>query len=425
VSAYGTKQVAFRFRGLDFTFTLSQGLFSSADIDTGSRFLLKVLSQRWDTCLREGQPLPRTVLDAGCGAGVLGICAARALAAVSEAGLHVRAQDRDELARAFTEYNAAANMGPADLRSGAVLSAHTEPLLAGPAGARWDLILSNIPAKTGEPVLLDFIARSAGLLNENGSVMVVVVNTLADLLRSRITELALPLRHDESGREHTVLVYGGTGVGPKNSGEKFLRQWPCYLRRSGDFELEDIGYHIDAFQGVAGFDNPGSAVTTAARLTGHIGPVINAHSIAKAILVHEPDQGHFPVWLVNYLEGAAPGQVVLSGRNILALEASRHNLNGAALIVPAVDILLSRDALLVAAGMSYGAVFLFPDLVPRTNRIGAYWEGLGTLLETGGIVVIALPSSGAERFDREKPGGFVRLGDYKRHGFRALGYKKR
>jgi hypothetical protein len=204
--------------------------------------------------------------------------------------------------------------------------------------------------------------------------------------------------------------------------------WPCYARRSGDFELEDTGYHLDAFHGVAGFDNPGGAVRAAARLIGHRGPGSIAPCSTKPVLVHEPDQGHFPVWLLRYLENTdriKPGHVVLSGRNILALFAARHNLGGMAQVVPAVDILLSRDALLAAAQKPYGAIFLFPDMVPRTSRTGAYWEGLGALLETGGRAVIALPSSGAERFDREKPRDFVRLGDHKQHGFRALGYEKR
>ncbi|GHV73126.1 hypothetical protein AGMMS49940_04280 [Spirochaetia bacterium] len=431
VAAYGTRQVTFRFRGIDFTFALSQGLFSSADIDTGSRFLLKVLSRRWDACLSAGTSLPKTVLDAGCGIGVLGICAAKALAAMpGHSAVAIRAQDRDELARAFTEYNAGRNGVPVDLRSGAVLSAHTEPLLAGPktTAPAWDLILSNIPAKTGEPVLLDFIPRSAGLLTEGGSVMVVVVNTLADLFRSRIRELELPLLHDESGKEHTVLAYGAKSKKVTDAiGDDFLRQWPCYVRCSGDFELEGTGYHIDACQGVAGFDKPGEAVRAAARLISHRGPAIIAPCMEKAILVHEPDQGHFPVWLLRYLENTGRmghGQVVLSGRNILALLAARHNLAGAAQVVPAVDIMLNRDELLAASGKPYGAVFLFPDMVPQTSRIGAYWEGLGALLETGGQALITLPSSEAERFDRGKPQGFVRTGDHKRHGFRALGYKK-
>jgi hypothetical protein len=370
------------------------------------------------------------VLDAGSGTGVLGICAARALASIPE--LRVRAQDRDELARCFTEYNARRNGVPAS-----VLSAHTEPLLA--AAPAWDLILSNIPAKAGEPVLLDFIARSAGLLSERGSVMVVVVNTLSGLLRSRIGELALPLLRDETGTEHTVLVYGaGTSPrsapapAPRDTEDDFFRRWPAYFRCAGEHEIQDIRYHIDAVHGAADFDTPGGAVTAAARLITQLGPAIGRGCASRAILVHEPDQGHFPVWLMKYLErtfqrGFPQGfrRVVLSGRNILALEASRHNLGGDVRMVPAVDIALSRDALRTAAGMPYGAVFLFPSLVPRTNRIGACWEGLDALLEPGGIAVTTLPSTPAERFDREKPRGFVRLADHKRHGFRALGYEKR
>jgi hypothetical protein len=388
--------------------------------------LLKALSQKWDQDTREGRPLPVTVLDAGSGTGVLGICAARALAGIP--GLQVRAQDRDELARSFTEYNARRNGVPAS-----VLSARTEPLLA--AAPAWDLILSNIPAKTGEPVLLDFIPRSAGLLGEHGSVMVVVVNTLAGLLRSRIKELALPLLHDERGTEHTVLVYGAgislnsaPNLACKGGEDDFFRRWPAYLRCAGEHEIKDIRYHIDAGHGVADFDTPGGAVTAAAQLTTRLGTAIGSCRASGAVLVHEPDQGHFPVWLLKYLEcNFQHGfrRVVLSGRNILALEASRHNLGGEVRMVPAVDIGLSRDALLAAADMPYGAVFLFPNLVPRTSRIGACWEGLEALLEPGGIAVAALPSAPAERFDREKPGAFVRLGDHKRHGFRALGYKKR
>ena len=430
VDAYGTKTVGLRFRGLDFEFALSQGLFSSADIDTGSRLLLKALSQKWDKDIREGRRLPATVLDAGCGVGVLGICAAKALNAVP--GLQVRAQDRDELARAFTDYNAAHNGV-----DGAVLSAHTEALLDGPAPP-WDLILSNLPAKTGEPVLLDFVSRSAGLLSEEGAVMVVAVNTLAGLLRGRIGELALPLLHDETGREHTVLSYRarpGFNAAPamvrKTADDDFFGRWPAYMRGAGNYELEGAAYHIDAVHGAPGFDRSGAAVEAMARLAVQLGikpgTPLAVRCISKPILIHEPDQGHFPVWLLKHLEKTMSGalsRVVLSGRNILALEAARHNTLNVAATIPVADLLLGKDALLAAAEGLYGAAFLFPDLGPRAGRAGACWEGLDALLATGGIALAALPSSGAERFDRAKPRGFVRLGGCKRHGFRALGFRK-
>jgi hypothetical protein len=47
----------------------------------------------------------------------------------------------------------------------------------------------------------------------------------------------------------------------------------------------------------------------------------------------------------------APERIVLSGRNILALEAARHNTRGvAATAIPAVDLLFGAEALLAAAG---------------------------------------------------------------------------
>jgi hypothetical protein len=130
---------------------------------------------------------------------------------------------------------------------------------------------------------------------------------------------------------------------------------------------------------------------------------------------------------------AAGCRFVLSGRNILSLEASRRNLekaadSGAALIktVSAVDIAISRDELALPGG-GYGLIVLFPDLVPGTDRIAAYWEGLAALLAENGIAITALNASAAEKFDRAKnagPARFTRLGDFRRNGFRALAYLK-
>lgn len=437
----------FTFRGRVFSFALSQGLFSCAAIDKGTEFLLKVLSRQWDGVTRQGLPLPQTVLDAGCGVGVIGICAAGALLSQGDSTLppsfHVRCQDRDELAKIITEYNAHKNRIPQGL-----LSSHTEPLLGGPLHARWDLIVSNIPAKAGKPVLADFILRSAALLNPGGFVLIVVVNPLADFFRSQIARVKVPLRYDEQGREHRVFMYGPLGSAPdpygSNSGEvplepvqgggPLLRDYPMYHRRSGNYVMEGLAYSLDTIQGVADFDTPSEAVQVAAKLMTRLKGKTLRGSPRSSILIYEPGQGHFPRWLLAYLakekkpkEASWVYRWVFFSRNILALEASRYNMaQERVFTIPGLDLSINRKSLAAALepeGPTYDLIIGFPQFVPQTDRIIPLWEGIRELLSPGGIGIMALPASEAERFDRKKPSGFNRLGDCKRHGFRAVGYR--
>jgi hypothetical protein len=435
VEAYQTKSVDFTFRGRAFTFALSQGLFSSANIDTGTRFLLKVFSRLLDEGARDGVPVPRTVLDAGSGVGVLGICAAAALTQArdkrgvdSDGLVSIRCQDRDELARCFTEFNAMRNDIPP-----ANLAAHTEPLLAGPADARWDLILSNIPAKAGAPVLEDFIARSMNKLAPHGRVLIVVVNPLADFFRARIRQLEkeAPAFHEERGGGHTVMMYGAGEAPARGTGGRFPEDYPAYRRCGKAYNIEDISYTLNTIHGVADFDTPGEASQVAARLMSRLN--LEKCAPLSTLLVHEPKQGHFPLWFARFLEKTAsstprkPVNVVLSGRNILSLEVSRQNLTGTLFnsvrMVPALDMSVSGAALL-EGGAAFSAVVAFPEQVPQTATLEAQWGGLRALLVDGGLALVALSSSDAERFDRRRPSDFARLGDVKRKGFRAIAYQK-
>jgi hypothetical protein len=207
-------------------------------------------------------------LDSGCGAGIIGICTAAALSELP--GLTVRCQDRDELARLVTLHNAAKNRIPPQ-----ALTAFTEPLLAGPEGGCWDLILSNIPAKAGAPVLEDFIRRSACLLNPGGRVIIVAVNTLACFFREQIKAAGAELELEEKGPGHTVFVYGRTvnleGLSSVIHGTGFLERYPFYRRATAILEKEEIPQHIETVYGAPGFDKPGGAVTAAIKLAASLG----------------------------------------------------------------------------------------------------------------------------------------------------------
>ena len=452
IKIYSNREVRFDFRQHSYHFSLSHGLFSSAKIDSGSRFLLKIFSNFLDNNLAglktsaffSGAPF--TLLDAGSGIGVLGICAAGALsdflAKESSGSINCRAQDRDELARIFSEYNAAKN--GISLEN---YKAYTEPLLSGPLG--WNLILSNIPAKAGLPVLEDFIHRSARLLKKDGLVFLVVVNTLKAFFRERITKEAA-LYFEETGKEHTVFVYGRReGADIKNAGlvfnENFLRNYSFYIRTSNDYELEDISFRLDTIHGAPDFDSPGSQIITAAKLAHKINlaeklkaaPVPTAD---KNLLIHDTGQGHFALWLANYL-AEKKLHFVLSGRNILALAASRHNLMAVSSgvpaenptiqvqrqvpeIIPCADIYLDPERLTESGKRIFHFIAYFPEIVPGTDCHKSAWEGLVKLAESGAIVIAAMNSTDAEHFDKKKHPAFTRMGDVKQKGVRAMAYLK-
>ena len=442
VSHFISKTVPFKFRGIDFTFDLSQGLFSSADVDKGTRLLLKVFSRILDEDSAAGKSPPLRILDSGCGAGIIGICAAAAISPLvkDNNGVLVRCQDRDELARLITAHNAAQNVARYGVSS--TLEAHTEPLLAGPLDARWDMILTNIPAKAGTPVLEDFVRRSAGLLNPGGRVIMVAVRALADFFRERITAEA-ELFGEERGGDHHVFVYGKTtdqvqsnppSAVPVNNGTDFVSLHPFYVRAAAACIIEDIPVRLTTVHGAGGFDNPGGAVLSAAKLVRRLGLRQLSINDDAPLLVHEPGQGFFPCWLLEFLrsETKLPQPPILSGRNILALQASRHNVQyaGTTTIVPATDLRLGETALREATGgRRYGCIAAFPELLPQSSlpkncdQLAALWDALPPLLAGGGIFLAAFGSSDAERFDRKKPAGFTRVGSIKRSGFRALAYR--
>ena len=406
---YTTKETAFAFRGRTFTFALSQGLFSAASIDRGTNLLLKTLSKILDEDRTRGAAPPETALDAGCGVGVVGICAAAALDSC-----RVRCQDRDELAAVFTRGNAAKNRVPPHR-----LSAHTEPLLAGPPEARWDLILSNIPAKAGKPVLEDFVTRSAALLTPQGRALVVVVNPLAGDFRAWIAHAGAPLLREETGSDHTVFMYGPVSRAPESGG--VLADIPAYRRRGGVYELEGISYELDSVYGVRDFDRPGGGVRAGAKLIARWGPRL---PLSGAVLIHEPDQGHFPAWLIHYLiaQGSPlPRRMTLSGRNILALEISRHNTakisrNAFEInVIPLVDLGIAGERAALPEG--YGFMAAFPELVPQVTRL--FWEGMAPLLAPKGVGLLSLPAWDAARAEREKCPSLIRLFEAKQKGFRA------
>jgi len=451
VRAYTLKEVDFTWRGQKMRLALSHGIFSSRDIDPGTRLLLKSVSLLLDSKATEGRQLPAQILDAGCGCGVIGIALARALIAAGASGkaaeretaspdrtIRVRAQDRDELARAFTQVNSRQN--GLDDRT---LVAFAEPLLAGPPDARYDLILSNLPAKAGLSVLKDFIRRSPSLLSSGGQVAVVIVNTLAADVRVWISETGSLLQGTERGEGHTVFIFGRPPMATKTAEGAVTPHATTgpYFRGKAEYETAGVRYELESLHGVSDFDQAGTDSILASLLFDRLlergvlrmdadtslnGSVSERTQKPVRILVHEGAHGHFPVRLVK---ASNPWRFVLCGRNVLALDIQARNVRAASpggqveACVPVADLALAATRLLECFGTT-DAIVAFPELVPRVEWTGGLWTAGRTLLGPGGIMVVSVKSTEAERFDRCRPSGFAREGEIKRDGFRALAYRR-
>ena len=92
------RTVDFAYRGTKLKFELSHSLFSSFDIDEGTRFLLKEIANE------PGIIHAHRLLDAGCGVGVIGISLA-----ASCPEMDVVLRDRDFRAVVFSARNAERN----------------------------------------------------------------------------------------------------------------------------------------------------------------------------------------------------------------------------------------------------------------------------------------------------------------------------
>src|SRR5262245_33008562 len=161
VDCYFKKRIAYSCKGQVFGFDVAHMLFSSFDVDDGTDLLLRTL---------QVAP-PRTILDLGCGCGVIGIVLARFFPAAA-----VTLVDRDLLAVRYARHNAALN----EVQRVQVLgSVGLEDVPQLP----FDLVVSNIPAKIGDVAIeQEFILGPISRLRPGGDFWFVAVSGLNRLI---------------------------------------------------------------------------------------------------------------------------------------------------------------------------------------------------------------------------------------------------
>ena len=396
ISRFVNKTVALRFKGQDLSFHLSHALFSSFDIDDGSRLLLKTLAQNVDLGAL------RSVLDIGCGVGVIG-----AAVAAQASSAAVVMQDRDALAAAFARENCRLNrLEDVDVRC--ALAFH------GLGGRTFDLVTSNIPAKAGKPVLQSFLRHAAGCLSPGGIAAVVIVAPLASFVRETLDALRCKVAHMEATRAHTVLHFSAGQAGPETDAER--EDLSPYIRTSATFAAKSCRYSLRTAYSLQDFDTLGYAVELSLDVLGRA-------ASAGTVLVCNPGQGHLPVGLLSQ-RGRTISSLSLAGRD--RLECAISGMNLSALGRPPAGVTAIASEAELADACPEG----FLDLLIASPRPipGVPWQrelaaAASRLLRKGGELFVIGSSTDLHRFLEELT-SFRAIQSRKQYGFRAVIQRK-
>lgn len=145
------KEHSFRFSGWTYTFMTDHGVFSKTKVDAGTEIFLKTL---------ENEDITGSVLDLGCGYGVIGIVLKKI-----KPFLAVTSVDVNPRAVELTELNADVNhvQIQACVSDGFKMINNT-----------FDSVVMNPPIRAGKKVIYELFAGAYEHLNDNGSLYIVI-----------------------------------------------------------------------------------------------------------------------------------------------------------------------------------------------------------------------------------------------------------
>ncbi len=170
--------------GFPFVFHSIWGLFSPRNIDEGTLLLLKYLEiNDSDDCL-----------DLGCGYGPLGLT----LAKMAPKGRTVLV-DRDFKAVEYAQKNLELNQIS---NAEALLSNGFDQI----RDRRFDVVVSNIPAKVGNEQLSLFLHDAHAQMKPGGRLYVVTINGLRKYIKRNFTEVFGNYKKLKQGSNYTVAL---------------------------------------------------------------------------------------------------------------------------------------------------------------------------------------------------------------------------
>lgn len=170
-------------RGHPFRFASTWGLFSPREVDAGTVMLLEEIVV----------PPGADCFDLGCGYGPIGLT----LAMLAPGG-RTTMVDRDYVAVEYANRNAEANRVP---NARALLSNGFEEV---PDEDRFDLVVTNLPAKVGNEMTSILFADAHDRLRLDGEFWLVTLSGMRKYIQRTLEETFGNYEKVRQGRQHTV-----------------------------------------------------------------------------------------------------------------------------------------------------------------------------------------------------------------------------
>lgn len=172
-----------KLRGHSLKFHTTWGLFSPKQIDNGTKLLLESIKI----------PNNADILDIGCGYGPIGI-------SLAKDANSVHMVDKDFVAIEYTEKNISIN-GLDNCQT--YLS---NGLSKVPSDMKFNLIVSNIPAKVGKDLLLKILHDSKSHLKKGGKLYIVTIASLKEFMKRNLKEIFGNYKKLKHGKGYTAAM---------------------------------------------------------------------------------------------------------------------------------------------------------------------------------------------------------------------------
>jgi 16S rRNA (guanine1207-N2)-methyltransferase len=295
---YFHKTVTFRAGKQQLEFRTSQELFSSYDIDIGTRFLLRSIV--------EGGYQPKHILDLGCGYGPLGLTLKKIY---PESTVHM--VDRDALAIEYSRQNTEINrLDDVDIYGSLGYDDVKRD--------DFDLIASNIPGKAGEAIISYLMREARYYLTPGGRVSIVIVAALEAKAAKILQETPgceIMLQRNRSG--HAIFNYRFRERGSTKPDQSAFERG-VYRRNDIQIHFQELEYSMQTANGLPEF----SSLSDGSKMVIKALKKLQGQDVKRAIVLN-PRQGHTAMAISKFIH---PGTIELVDRDLLALRYARLNL---------------------------------------------------------------------------------------------------